>query len=212
MHFKKYKQIYHEFVEDAEFIDNTIKNLNLEKNSKVLDIGTGIGAMSILVALNGFNVLTGEPKIDSEEINEEICKYHKNPYDEYQENNHSHYNWIDWRESAELLGVQEKIEYQNFNVEHLPFNDNYFNAIFMYDTLQHIKKRDIALKECLRVLKINGILIVLEWTEKAIEKDYLKYGYKIEFIDPRQYINNNHYSYEVFRGEFVNIYTICKIK
>ncbi len=59
---KKFKKVIHEdFAKDA-----TINNLNLDKNSKIFDIGTGLGAMVILLALNGFDVLTGEPEVNPE--------------------------------------------------------------------------------------------------------------------------------------------------
>ncbi len=43
MSLEKYKQVIHEdFIKDADFIDKVIKNLRLDKSSKILDIGTGI--------------------------------------------------------------------------------------------------------------------------------------------------------------------------
>ncbi|MBY8982527.1 MAG: hypothetical protein KGD57_06245, partial [Candidatus Lokiarchaeota archaeon] len=78
------------------------------------------------------------------------------------------------------------------------------------DSIQHIKRREIALSECIRVLNYEGIIVVIEWTEKAIEDDYKKFGYKIEFVDPRLYINEEDFSVDVFEGEIVKIYIIRK--
>ena len=59
MSLEKYKEVIHkDFLKDIDFIDKTIKHLNIQSDSKILDIGTGIGAMAILLALNNFTVLT----------------------------------------------------------------------------------------------------------------------------------------------------------
>ena len=55
---------------DLEFIDDIIHQLDLTKNSKILDIGTGAGIMAVILALNGFDVLTGEPEQEYEEYEE----------------------------------------------------------------------------------------------------------------------------------------------
>ena len=208
-----YKKNFREFVTDADFINKTIKSLNLAKNSKILDIGTGIGAMSTLLALNGFHVLTGEPEIDPErdKMNE-----HDHQYGDFKENHHENHeecnwgDWNDWRESAKVLGVEDRIKYQYFDVEDLPFSNEAFDGIFLYDTLQHVKNREIALNKCLRTLNSNGVIVVIEWTMKQIEEDYKNYGYKIEFIDPRDYIKQADVSTKLLKGDAVNIYILRK--
>jgi ubiquinone/menaquinone biosynthesis C-methylase UbiE len=195
MYLKRYKQIFGEFAQDAEFIDKTIKELKLDKNSKILDIGTGLGAMSTLLALNEFNVLTGEPEFD--------------PHKEDHESNHFHHSdWGDWRESAKKLEVLNSITFQNFDVQELPFESDSFEGIFLYDSLQHIKDRKLALRECLRVLKPDGKIIVIEWTEKQIEEDFKKYGHKIELVNPEKYLNLTKVNVEVASGNYVNIFII----
>ena len=49
------------FSRDADFLSSFVDQLNLPKNSKVLDVGTGWGTMSIILAFHGFKVITGEP-------------------------------------------------------------------------------------------------------------------------------------------------------
>ena len=53
-----------EFAFTADFVNEIIQNLNLPKNARILDIGTGMGNMAIMLALNGYKVLTGEPETD----------------------------------------------------------------------------------------------------------------------------------------------------
>ncbi len=212
MSLEKFKKVIHEdFTKDADFIDETIKKLNLNKNSKILDIGTGFGAMAILLAINGFNVLTGEPEVDPER---DECEHHENHGGEHhgnhQEQNHRGYEF-DWRESAKNVGVEHKIKYQHFDAQDLPFPDNSFDGIFMYDTLQHIKKREVALNESLRVIKTSGIVSVIEWNKKSIEQDEKKYGFTIDYVDPREFLKLDNISIELFKGKFANMYILRKI-
>ena len=112
-----YKKIFHEFATDADFINKTIKKLNLSKNSRILDIGTGIGAMSTLLALNGFHVLTGEPE---KEPKGDKWNHHDHLHGDSTENHHDNNGecnweaWNDWRVSAKALGVEDKIKFQYF--------------------------------------------------------------------------------------------------
>ena len=209
MSLDKFKEVIHDdFARNAEFINRVIKQLNLDKISKILDIGTGLGAMSIILALNGFNVVTGEPEVDPERDN----------YDDYlqgegDKEDHDHHDFFesDWRESAKVVGVENQITYQYFNAQDLPFPDETFDGVFLYDSLQHIQKKDVALMECIRVLNHNGVICVIEWSTKSIEEDYKKYGFKIDFLDPREIITQNNVSIEVIPGIYVNIYIIRKI-
>ncbi len=205
------KTIHEDFTKDADFINATINNLNLDKNSKILDIGTGLGAMAILLALNGFDVLTGEPEIDPERDKWEHNELdHGEPHCDHNEQHHGGYEF-NWRESAKTVGVEHKIEYQHFDAQDLPFPDDTYDGIFMYDTLQHINKREIALNECLRVIKPGGIFSVIEWNKYSIEQDEKEYGFTIDYIDPRVILKQDNISIEIFKGKFVNMYILRKI-
>ena len=209
----KYKKIFRDFAGDAEFINEIIVNLNLDKDSKILDVGTGMGAMSILLALNGFQVLTGEPEVDPEKDDLDHHDHHHEDITKAHDEKNKEHNgvlWDDWRKSAKNLGVEDKIKFQNFDVQHLTFANNSFDGIFLYDTFQHVKDREIALNECIRILKKDGIIVVIEWSKKQIDEDFKKYGYKIEYIDPRDFIDRADIRIEELNSEMVNVYLLRK--
>jgi ubiquinone/menaquinone biosynthesis C-methylase UbiE len=59
----------------------------------------------------------------------------------------------------------ENCSFKVANVNHLPFEDNYFDVVFALSTLEHISDIDIAIREIKRVLKPNGSIIVSSPTE-----------------------------------------------
>lgn len=175
--------------------------------------------MAILLALNNFNVLTGEPKIDIETDHSNHHKHARNSgkHDEIRlERDHvdtlkEEWDfWGDWEVSAKKLNVFDRIKFQHFNVEKLPFTNESFNGIFMYDTLQHVRNREVALEECLRILTPEGVICVIEWSRETIEHENEVYGYEIEYVDPRDYLRTSKISVETIFGKFVIIYLIQK--
>ena len=59
----EFKNIWgREWSHDIDFVSKVIHHLKLEKDCKILDIGTGQGIMAVNLALNGYEVITGEPE------------------------------------------------------------------------------------------------------------------------------------------------------
>ncbi len=164
--------------------------------------------MSILLAINGFNVLTGQPEEDPEWEPHETdhCEH-----DGKHESHHHGFTMSDWKDNARAVGVEDKIKFQHLNAERLNFPDESFDGIFMYDTLQHIKNREVALNECIRVMKVSGLICVIEWNEKSIKDDEEKYGFTIDYIDPKHILKRDDISIELITGNFVNMFLIRKI-
>ena len=114
-------------------INPVIQSLNLDQQTNILDVGTGKGRMAITLALNGYKVITGEPESDNSE-----------------------YAKQDWLIDAKKVKVDSFITYKPFDAEKMPFEDNYFDAIFILGALHHMNNPASAFKECIRITKKNG--------------------------------------------------------
>ena len=202
MSFEDAKRIWgKEWILDMDFINKTINQLNINKDSKILDIGTGWGIMSINLALNGFEVLTGEP-----EVWNEVLGGHKR-----QHGHKSIKEPPDWKNVAKELGVKEQIKYRHFDAEALPFLSESFDGVFMYNTLHHIQDKKMALNECLRVLRPNGVACIFEMNQYGNEHLLKKYNFEHEVIDPSELLNGDKNSIEVKEGQYANAYIFKKI-
>ena len=90
-----------EWTNDVDFISIVISHLKLKKDSKILDIGTGQGIMAVSLAVNGYEVTTGEPEAGHEA--HQLYEQEKNDYDHSHE--HAEFTLIGWEVAAELTGV-----------------------------------------------------------------------------------------------------------
>lgn len=166
-----------------------IQNLNLGKNAKVLDIGTGKANMAITLALNDFEVITGEPEDDE-------SKYAKQG----------------WLENAKKVSVDDKITFTPFYAEKMPFEDKFFDAIFIQGAIHHFNDSKATLMECNRVLKTNGRICIFEpsremliWIRDTGDPDHP------DSVDPRNYAKELHLSVEVIKRSSYDAFILKKI-
>ncbi len=185
MDFSKAKGILgDEFGRDADFLSSVVSKLKLVKNSKVLDVGTGRGHMAILLALHGYQVITGEPE---------------------------GVNWGDWNTPAKKVNVEDMITFTPFNAEKMPFESTSFDAIFLYATFHHISNKMLALSEFLRVMKPKGTLIIIELTDEGVEVVRKRWRGHPDAVDPRAYTKDLAFEVKVIESKYLNAYIYSKI-
>ncbi|MFX1456495.1 MAG: class I SAM-dependent methyltransferase [Promethearchaeota archaeon] len=173
------KVLSEKFSFNADFLYNTVKELELEKSAKILDIGTGFGVMSIILALQGYIVTTGEPE---------------------------GHNWANWRESAKRLSLEDMITFQFFRAEDLPFEDKSFDAVFCYTSLHHIDDKYLALKEFVRVTREKGLIIIFEFNPDGVEVVRQRWSHHPDAITPEDFSQNLPLSLNIKKGRYVNAF------
>lgn len=143
-----------------------LSQLNLGPHPEILDVGTGSGNFAIFLALQGFDVLTGEPSLDE-----------------------SRYARQKWEPSAERMAVRHRIQFKHFDASALPFDEYRFDAVFLFGVLHHVEEgeRRSVLREVLRVCRTNGAVVVFEPRQETLEKIWLNDPDHPPAADPSNY-------------------------
>lgn len=117
----------------GEYYKSRIKQLIPKECSRILDVGCGAGAVSVMLAQDGYEVTA----IDFSDKMLEETTY-----------------------TAKTAGV--KLSAINAEADNLPFSSNTFDAIVCKDVLWLLQEPEKAIKEFYRVLKSSGVLIIID--------------------------------------------------
>lgn len=172
------------FAENAEVINPIVSQLGLQKAVKVLDVGTGLGHMSIILAVNGFIVTTGQPNAD---------------------------HWGDWQSNMERVGVSNQITFKEFFAEQLPFENGEFDAVFLHASFHHVEDKDAAIRECLRVMKVRGTLVFFELNEKGVAHTRETYPNHPDVVDPRDYMKKPAMNIQVIKLDELDAFIVKRV-
>jgi ubiquinone/menaquinone biosynthesis C-methylase UbiE len=173
----------------ADALNQVLSELNISSNAVVLDVGTGRGTMAIVLAINGFKVITGEPAED---------------YSEYAKKN--------WRTEAQKVDVDHLITYKPFSADNLPFDDDYFDAIFSYGSFHHIDDKKLALEEFLRTIKSNGVVCIMEPGSKIIEMIKKRNPTHPAAADPEEFLGDLKIDLEIKRNLMIDAFILKKAR
>ena len=169
--------------------NEVVCSLGLPPDARVLDVGTGAGYFAILLALNGYRVLTGEPESDD-----------------------SIHAKQDWLGNARKVGVDALIDFRAFSADAMPFDDRAFDAIFYLGVLHHIDQaaRAGALAESVRVAKVNAPICFFEPNPSTLTTVKEHDPSHPEAADPSQYTQGLDLALERQTGKFFDTFIFRK--
>jgi len=118
-------------------MEKLLKKIQINRTSKILDVGCGRGDIALYMAKNAGEVIGIDYSKDGIDLANSIKK-------------------------TFLQDIFKKVNFQVMNVKKLSFPDNYFDVVICIDVLEHLYKEEaeIALSEIKRVLKKNGLLFL----------------------------------------------------
>ena len=181
----------------------TIK-LPTTRHIKVLDVATGTGDLAIMIAQQC------HAKINAIDVSEKMLEK--------------------GREKALAEKIDEKIVFQNANVENLPFDDNTFDYCTISFGVRNFSNLNKSLKEIYRCLKPGGKLFIIEFGKKPSNKMFrviyniyskiwipLVGGVLSRNFKAYRYLPNSinkfiHYSVFMKKMESIGFSSVCKKK
>lgn len=212
-----------EFSLDLDFIDSCVKKLALPEEARILDVGTGLGIMSSILAMNGHRLRSGEPDdFDYGEsptmASHDHHDHHHHGHDHGHAHGHEHQGLppgfenisFDGKKNIRILGLEKMVSFLTLDVRSMELSDRSVDAIFLNDVFQHLQEEDHqqAMEECFRVLSEGGLVCVIEMQKETAERYNREEGFNMRFVDPGTLVDPARVSVESWEGEYSNFYVL----
>lgn len=116
------------------YVLNAIKEIDAGR--RIADVGSGRGALQVYLQGNGWEVFSADLSFSEHSHDGSECRH------------------------AFLKTFGEKIHFRFGSIFNLPFPEDFFDAVVSVSVVEHLKYKEFALYELLRVLKPGGILVL----------------------------------------------------
>ena len=162
-----YKSFGYDLLSERDFILNE----SLPIQGRILEIGTGKGHFTIVLAQEKYKFITTD--ISPEEQN--IA-----------------------RQNIKNYGLGDLVDFRIENAENMSFEYKSFDMVFSVNLYHHLKKPYMVLDEMIRVLALNGRIILSDFTEEGMDiinrchsNEHRKHDYfKNDFKDAEEYLRD----------------------
>ena len=101
----------------------------------------------------------------------------------------------------------DNLSFNEGDIKNIPFEENTFDIIVCFETIEHVEYHELAIRELKRVLKTNGVLVISTPEKKRYSDDrnfkniyHVKEFYEREF---KSFINN-HFSNSIFFHQYIS--------